>query len=171
MYSKKRIFLTGILFLLLVALIAISWKFSSENSTQSNNVSMHIAEQIENHLNKYFDINRGDTFWKITFNELLRKAAHFCEYAVIGTVMCAMLNVAIRRVWPSALISVLVSPIFGLVDEYHQRFSPMRTPRLLDVCIDLAGIWTGIIIVTIFFLVFNYIKKLKRRIEELEKVR
>lgn len=166
--ARKRVILTVGIFIILVLLVAVSWKLSSQTAIQSNQLSMRIAERIIDELDKYFDLNRGDVFWEVTFNQLLRKAAHFMEYAAIGCVMCTLLNIAFNRAGPAALISVLVSPAFGFIDEYHQRFSPMRSPMLLDVCIDTAGILTGVIIVTVFFLLFNYVRSLKRRIKELE---
>lgn len=154
---------------ILLLLVMVSWQLSSESDFQSNDASMRIAEKIVNHLDKYFDINRGDTFWKVTFNELLRKAAHFVEYALIGAVICLLLNVVLRRTWLAAVLSILVSPVFGIVDEYHQMFAPMRTPRFFDICIDTIGALTGVLFVTIFAIVFTYIRKLKHRIKELEK--
>lgn len=169
MVSKKRIVISLILLLILIMLIFISWKFSDENGIQSNDLSTKIAKKIEYALDNHFYINHKDTFWKTTFNQIVRKAAHFIEYAVIGSVMCLMFNVAIGRAWVAALISIALSPAFGLIDEYHQMFSSMRTPRLLDVYIDTIGILFGVIIVTVFFLVSNYIMWLKYRIRELEK--
>ncbi|AFV05125.1 VanZ family protein [Dehalobacter sp. CF] len=167
--SKKRLVISIFLLLILIALMMISWKLSDENGMQSNDLSMKIAKKIEYGFDNYFDINHKDTFWKTTFNQILRKVAHFIEYAVIGSVMCLMFNAAIRKAWVAALISIALSPAFGLIDEYHQMFSPMRTPRLLDVYIDTTGILFGVIIVTVFFLVFNYIMWLKYQIRELEK--
>ncbi|OCZ49459.1 VanZ family protein [Dehalobacter sp. TeCB1] len=167
----KRVIWTIGLFILLVLLVVVSWKLSSQTGTQSNQLSMRIADQMIDRLDKYFDLNRLDTFWKVTFNQLLRKAAHFMEYTVIGSVMCIMLNVAFKRALPAAAVSVIISPLFGFIDEYHQRFAPERTPRLLDIYIDTAGVLTGVILITVFFLVLNYIRKLKGRIKELEEIK
>lgn len=167
--SKKRIVISIITLLILFVLIFISWKLSEENGIQSNDLSTKIAQKIEYTLDDHFYINHKDAFWESTLNQLLRKAAHFLEYALIGSVLCLMLNVAINRALPAALISILFSPLLGIIDEYHQRFSPMRTPRILDICIDTAGALTGIIIITLVFLLYNYIRKLKARINELEK--
>ncbi|AHF10343.1 MULTISPECIES: VanZ family protein [Dehalobacter] len=164
----RRIIGTVGLFIVLVFLVFLSWKLSSQTGTQSNHLSIRIADQMIDWLDRYFDLDRGDMFWKVTFNQLLRKAAHFIEYALIGTVMCIMLNIAFNRVVPAAVFSVLLSPLFGIIDEYHQRFSAMRTSRILDICIDTAGVLTGVLLVTLLFGIVHYIKKLKRRIWELE---
>lgn len=166
--AQKRVILTFAIFIIFALLVFLSWRFSAQSACQSNQLSMRIAEKITNGLDKYFEINRSDVFWTITFNELIRKAAHFLEYIVIGCVMCLMFNVAINRALLAALISTLISPVLGIIDEYHQRFSSLRTPRILDICIDTAGVLTGIIIITLIFLVYNRIKKLKARIKELE---
>lgn len=166
---NKRLFLTFFLFMVFVILVFISWELSSEDVTQTNDLSIRIADNIESIIGQYLEINHRDMFWKVTLNKIIRKAAHFIEYAVIGTVMCLMLNVAIGRTGTAALISIVLSPLFGLIDEYHQMFSPGRTSLLLDVYIDTAGILTGVITVTVFFLVYHYIMKLKYRINDLEK--
>lgn len=166
--GKRRIILICVFFILLVVLVAVSWKLSSETFEQSSQLSIKITNQMINWLDKNFNIDTGDTFWKVTFHKLIRKAAHFIEYTLIGCALCAMLNLMFNRALPAALISLLVSPLFGVIDEYHQRFASMRTPKSLDIWIDTAGVVTGIIMVTVFFLVFNYIGKLKKRIIELD---
>lgn len=166
---KNRIIFMVVLFFIFGALMVVSWEFSGKSNAQSNDVSMRIAEQIEDCLAKHFYINRSDYFWKVSFNHILRKFAHFVEYSAIGTVLCLMLNVAIRRPWIAATISVLISLLLSLLDEYHQKFSLDRTPKMSDVCIDFTGALTGIIFVTIFFLILNYVNRLRSRIKELEK--
>lgn len=168
--TKKRMIITFGIFVLLIFLVVIWWRFSAQAATQSNQLSMQIVEWTFDKLDKHFYMNRRDIFWELTFNQLLRKAAHFIEYAVIASVICIMFNVATKRALPAALISIVISPILSIIDEYHQRLSPMRTPRMFDIYVDVAGALTGIIMITLIFLVFNYIVKLKGKINELERL-
>lgn len=165
---KKRIILIGIFLIIFLISLITAWKFSSETGTRSNALSMSISTHIINYLDKYFDINRGDIFWRYNFNEIVRKIAHFTEYFVIGSSLCIFLNLVFNRILPAAVITFLLSPVFGLIDEYHQKFTSMRTPRIFDICIDTAGVLTGMVLITVFFLIFNYISELKRRIRDLE---
>ena len=73
---------------------------------------------------------------------LLRKIAHFTEFAALG--MClAWLHGMLQR--------GKLRPFFGgaaaaAVDETIQRFVPDRGPSIRDVCIDSAGVLTGIML-------------------------
>lgn len=157
-----------ILSLLLMAAIGMTWYFSSKTVTESNSTSIQIAKNVEIFLGEHFIIDKGDIFWKITLNEIVRKAAHFTEYLLIGLIMCSLLNVAFKKVWPAALISILTCPFLAYADEYRQKFSLGRTPRWFDVQVDTTGAIIGIIIAAICFAVFNHVKKLNNRIIELE---
>jgi VanZ family protein len=74
---------------------------------------------------------------------LIRKAAHFCSYGLLG----AFAFFSWRATLPSvrqwmlrwALLGVLTAFIGGSLDEFHQRFVPSRGPSLRDVLLDTAG--------------------------------
>ena len=68
---------------------------------------------------------------------LLRKAAHFTEYAVLG----ALLARAVREL-PAFAFAVA----YAVTDELHQMFVPGRAGTLLDVAVDAAGALTGILV-------------------------
>ena len=76
---------------------------------------------------------------------LLRKIAHFTEFAALG--MCLA--------WLHGMLQKgKVRPFFwgvlaAAVDETIQRFVPDRGPSIRDVCIDSAGVLTGIILLEI----------------------
>ena len=60
-----------------------------------------------------------------------RKIVHFVIYGVL----CASLY----RATGSFVIAIILSGLYGLFDEYHQLFTPLRSGKMLDVVIDLAG--------------------------------
>ncbi len=69
---------------------------------------------------------------------VLRKVAHFCEYALLLALWFRALRT--RLTVPAALASALaVSVAYAITDELHQTFVSGRfgTPR--DVAIDAAG--------------------------------
>ena len=73
---------------------------------------------------------------------LLRKMAHFTEFAALG--MCLAWLHGMLQKGP-------VQPFFwgvlaAAVDETIQRFVPDRGPSIRDVCIDAAGVLTGIVL-------------------------
>lgn len=168
--NKKytRLILSALIFVLLCSIVIMSWHFSEQSGYTSNNLSAKVAKSIENSIADNFITNRNDTFWKVTLNLIVRKAAHFLEYMLIGATICLLLNILIKKVWLSLAISIITCPIFAYIDEYRQKFSYGRSPRWTDVKIDTSGALLGILIITIVFLVFRYVQKLKIRINELE---
>ncbi|MER3427636.1 MAG: hypothetical protein C4334_05990 [Pyrinomonas sp.] len=72
---------------------------------------------------------------------LIRKGAHFGEYAVLALLAARAFLSSSRallcRHWLK--ISLLLVISYALFDEYRQSFVPTRTPSLWDSLIDIAG--------------------------------
>ena len=72
---------------------------------------------------------------------IVRKAAHFTEYAVLALLAArAFLGSSremLRRRWFLASLALVV--VYALSDEYHQRFVPTRTGSVYDSLIDISG--------------------------------
>ena len=80
---------------------------------------------------------------------LLRKVAHFTEFACLGVCLrwfWGMLNV--KRFKPF-LFALGCAVLAACIDETIQIFVPLRGPGIKDVCIDTAGALTGIGILTL----------------------
>jgi VanZ family protein len=79
---------------------------------------------------------------------LVRKAAHFSEYAVMGILAGRAFSGSsiqfIRRHW--FLFSLSLIALYALVDEYHQSFVPSRTASIFDSLIDTAGGLTALLV-------------------------
>ena len=45
------------------------------------------------------------------------------------------------------LITVVIGIIYATLDEFHQSFSPGRTPKITDIYIDTLGVILGILLV------------------------
>jgi VanZ family protein len=71
-----------------------------------------------------------------TWDLVLRKLAHFAEYAVLG----ALLLRALRQ----APLAVLVGSAYAATDEVHQLFVSGRHGSPLDWLIDTAGVVAGV---------------------------
>lgn len=83
---------------------------------------------------------------------LLRKVAHFTEFAALG--MClAWLHGMLKK---GKVQPFLWGVLAASVDETIQRFVPDRGPSVKDVCIDSAGVLTGIILL---WAGYHYFKK------------
>ena len=77
---------------------------------------------------------------------VIRKAAHFSEYVVLTFLAsgCARAWFAQSAACARAVLAVWI--MTPLIDETIQGFVPGRDPRVMDVCIDLAGGLLGMLI-------------------------
>ncbi len=74
---------------------------------------------------------------------IVRKGAHFSEYAVLGVLACGLFHARLvergRPPFPAAFLVALVP----VLDECLQLLVPGRTGQPTDVLIDLAGLCCG----------------------------
>ena len=88
---------------------------------------------------------------------IVRKAAHFTEFMILG--ICLALNVidALRikgkslgmpRTW---LILWLMGTAYAVTDEVHQFFVPERACAVTDMLIDSAGVAFGAMILILIY--------------------
>ena len=111
------------------------------NSLLPGEVSGAFSDWIKVILSKLFFGDPDDS----TGGGLLRKMAHFTEFAALG--MClAWLHGMLQK---GKLRPFLWGVLAASVDEIIQRFVPDRGPSVKDVCIDSAGVLTGIILLWI----------------------
>lgn len=83
-------------------------------------------------LSSVSDLGTGLGTWDV----VLRKIAHFCEYAILG----ALLLRALGR----AEVAVAAGIAYAATDEWHQHFVPGRHAARRDVAIDAAGVLAGV---------------------------
>lgn len=75
---------------------------------------------------------------------LVRKTAHFAEYAILGI----LLNVALRQysagVFARRVLQGWMGTLIPLVDETLQLFTEGRSGQISDVWLDISGACTGL---------------------------
>lgn len=129
--SKKRVRLCA---LWLVLNLAFIWG----NSLMPAEVSQAFSDWVKELLTGLFS-GGGSTAGG---SGLLRKIAHFTEFAALGMCLCWLTGMLGRsRIWALA-----AGCLAGCVDETIQVFVPDRGPGILDVCIDTAGAAAGILL-------------------------
>ena len=74
---------------------------------------------------------------------IVRKCAHFSEYAVLGVLTCCCVRARRRETGRLPLPAGLLAALVPVVDECIQLGVPGRTGQPADVLIDLAGLVTG----------------------------
>ena len=90
---------------------------------------------------------------------LVRKAAHFSEYALLGLfveLLCVSFADRLLFFIPEGLCLAA-----ALIDEGIQLFSDGRSAQLRDVCIDLSGATLGLLIAMLALVVVAHIKRRK----------
>jgi VanZ family protein len=71
--------------------------------------------------------------------------AHFIEYAALATLWTWALGPALGR--QALLAAAMISLVYGISDEYHQRFVDGRDSDVLDVLTDAIGIAFALFVV------------------------
>jgi len=78
---------------------------------------------------------------------IVRKAAHFSLYALLGILWYAPMYSWTNGAKKSACLSWMATALYAVSDEIHQKFVPGRSGELRDVLIDSAGAAVGILLV------------------------
>ena len=82
-----------------------------------------------------------------TGHGLLRKLAHFTEFACLGLLFCWLWGMLSAKKW--MLWSFVCGAAAAAIDETIQCFVPDRGPAIKDVGIDTLGVCLGIVIIYI----------------------
>jgi len=92
---------------------------------------------------------------------LVRKLAHFCEFALLGALMLALLTRPGLRLKP--FLSAALCLASALLDEGIQYFSEGRGPSLRDVALDFSGALFGMLLAGLAVCLVRLIRKIKNR--------
>ena len=90
-------------------------------------------------------------------NAPLRKVIHASVYFVLAFFIITFLNVLFDHNYyiVSMLLTILLCVAFASSDEIHQTFVNGRTGQLLDVAIDTAGAFVGILFFSTYHIVYK----------------
>lgn len=122
---------------LCVGLLVMELLFIWGNSALSGEVSNALSTWVGNVLSHILPFKPGDG----EGGHLLRKLAHFSEFACLGATLCWLFGMHSQQKTPLSLLGGLTA---ACVDETIQIFTPERSSSLLDVWIDTSGILLGI---------------------------
>lgn len=90
---------------------------------------------------------------------LLRKVAHFTEFACLGAFLTRFMFLLNRP----RLLALAGAFLVACCDETIQRFVPDRGPSFRDVLIDTSGAVIGM---TLLFVGYAYVKRRKKQATE-----
>lgn len=158
--SVRYFVLASLFWGLTIGWIIIIYMLSSENASESSNVSLYFLSLI----NELFDT-------ELTDDTILRMLAHASEFALL-TVLSYMAISFTNRI--SSVKSYAESPvkimrsdnemsivftlwftiINAIADEYHQLFVIGREGTITDVLIDMVGIVIVLAIIRVVFTIY-----------------
>ena len=94
---------------------------------------------------------------------IVRKMAHFCEYALEGFLLMLCMRVYTRRYVRHISVPMLGGVLTAMADETIQLFSQGRSSQVTDVWLDSAGVLAGILaallLMGLWRLLFHHRKK------------
>lgn len=154
--TKKEYLARGIFLTVTIAVMALIFIQSAMpdyiSSEESNIIVIFITSVIE---------KTGKTVSNRELIEfLVRKAAHFTEYALFGASLFATVRAFLGKRFVEKgkggnrllyLISWILGTLYAVTDEVHQLFVPGRYGKWTDVVIDSAGLALGALICLMIF--------------------
>lgn len=162
-----------ILWLLLTLWIIEIFKLSSETGSDSSIRSNSLYAYITYYFN----------FIEVT-EEILRKFAHIFEFSVLALLAFFAVSTT-NKISPKVaysesrmkliksdnemfiLISLWISTLYAILDEYHQLFVDGRHGTIVDVGFDLIGIVMILLIIRVVFSIYlQHIGKDEERYED-----
>lgn len=121
--------------------MAVIFWMSAQTGNQSGGASEAIVRWLVDvfcpHFEKITQVRQ--TAILEVCHTIVRKGAHFTEYAVLAILVANALRHYALPQRLSWLLPVVISVVYALTDEVHQHFVPGRACRLLDVGIDTCG--------------------------------
>lgn len=137
--KKKRM----ILWIITILWMGVIFKFSSDVAGVSDEKSGTIVKIIKS---TGIDIDEGIAE---NLNHWVRKAGHFCEYAILAiflylAVRCELevrgnvvdKKMAFQFILP---VAIVLTSLYACSDEFHQLFVQGRSGELKDVLLDTVG--------------------------------
>ena len=127
---------------LCLALLCCVLAFIWGNSLLPGELSGSFSDWVKEILCSIFP---GQGFSRSQGSGLLRKIAHFTEFAALGLLLGWLFFMLRKKpYWP-----ILLGVAAACIDETIQMFVPGRGPGLRDVLIDSCGVLMGVVLLTL----------------------
>ena len=136
--------------LLVIAVMVMIFCFSAQTGEESGAMSGRLTTWVLNLIIpdfENFSPERQEAI-RSTVGLLVRKLAHFSEYALLGVSLMlhsaqVQKKITVRLPW---LWAWGIGTLYAATDEFHQGFVAGRGPSVVDVTIDSAGVITGVLL-------------------------
>ncbi len=152
MKKRRLLYLLPIL-ALMVLIFCFSAQVADDSTTTSHGFCTAAAHLLIDNLETFDAGTQGRIIDGFSF--IVRKAAHFCEYALLG----ALWYLWLRELKFAPFLALGASALYAVTDEIHQHFVPGRSCQLRDVLIDSGGAACGIFAAFVLVCVCYCIKR------------
>lgn len=156
----------NIIWWLLVGMMLLIYCFSAQSSKESTEISQPIGKKIAQSAGvaKTETMTKGQQSRAAKTEDGIergvRKVAHAFVFSCLGFLLYAFVSTYPLKPGEKRTVALGAGVLFAVLDEIHQFFVPGRSPRVVDVLIDTAGILLGMFL---FVAVLNlYPKKSKK---------
>ena len=126
--------------------------FGSDSSNAQSGQIIQVLRQVFPNLS-----SRASDLDASTLTFIVRKTAHFTEYAILGILFYFFY----RQILPQKnglrlfILAILSSFLYACTDEIHQLFVPGRSGQFTDVLVDTLGASFGCLILAFS----NYLRR------------
>ena len=117
------------------------WIF--HNSAQTGKVSANLSQTLSYRIYNQLQFIHFIPFQ--LFHTLIRKFAHFSEYALLGILVSTVSSYTIQE-RKQKMVIILWMVLTPIIDEGIQYFTPGRSAELRDCIIDMCGYGFGFLI-------------------------
>ena len=159
MKAANRKWLLVYLWAQVIAVAAMIFFFSAQGGEDSMRTSGGVVDFLLRLLVPNFDAmaERDQLAMYDRLQYLVRKAAHFTEFAMLGASLRMLFHALYLR--RPVLWAWIAGTLYACSDELHQMLTGARSAMWQDVCIDSAGVLTAVLLVTLWL----QLRKRKRR--------
>lgn len=140
---------------------------SAQDSTNSSAYSRPIAESVVKFQVKYH-LNQDHGYTALQYlNEVestVRKIAHSTIFFILSVLVSMSLLLGDIKRSRVLFISIALSLLYALIDEFHQFFVPGRASEMADIMLDMLGVLLGTVLTLVVASVVIKIRSKRRPI-------
>lgn len=146
--NKHNRILCIVLWILTLLCMTAIFYFSSQPAVQSSGQSSAVTIILQRLFHT-----------QAITNHIVRKTAHFIEFAGLGFLTSA----SVLLTFSKRYLGVIIASLYAATDEIHQIFVDGRSCQLTDWMLDTVGIITGALIFSAVFCIIRRIIKHKNQ--------
>ena len=138
-FSYKKLIYFLPLLVWMVVIFLFSAQVADESSALSEGITRRVAKAVSQVVPKRISIDVD------VLETVIRKAAHFMEYMILGIFAFVALHKSELFVGRQIAVAIVFCMLYAISDEVHQAFVPGRACRVFDMLLDSVGASAGVL--------------------------